>query len=274
MDFNKIRESAEYITNQIKIIPSIAVVLGSGLGAFAEKIEEKIEIPYSEIPGFSTCSVEGHSSVLVFGKLREKYVMVMQGRFHYYEGYSMEEISFPIWVFRAMGIKNLILTNAAGAINEELSPGDFCVITDHIKLTPDSPLRGVLDSEFGERFNDMSRAYTPELIEVAKEVAFGMDISLDEGVYAFMGGPQFETPAEIRMLYRVGADLVGMSTVPEVIVAAYTGMKVLAISCITNMAAGVNNEAIDHNEVNKIGEMIADKFDYLVEEIIERIRIE
>lgn len=275
MDFEKIKEAAAYIISKIHVKPRIAMVLGTGLGSFADKFSGAVEIPYSEIPNFPEASVSGHAGKLVFGKLGEKYVLALNGRFHYYEGLSMEEITFPIWVLRELDVRTVILTNAAGAINENFSVGDLVAIVDHIKLCIDSPLRGISDNEYGQRFHDMSKVYDAQLTENLKEVAYGMGLPVEDGVYAYMGGPQFETPAEIRALSLMGADLVGMSTVPEAIVAHHTGMKVLAISCVTNYAAGINgNEHISHEEVKEIGEMISGKFESLMDGLIGRIKTE
>ena len=275
MNFENVKEAAAYIISQIHIRPQVAVVLGTGLGGFAGKIADPVEISYSEIPHFPVSGVSGHEGKLVFGKLADRYVVVFSGRVHYYEGFSMEEVAFPVWVLKELGSSVLILTNAAGAINENYSVGDLVAVVDHIKLCADSPLRGIGDNIYGNRFHDMTRVYDPVMTENLKEVAYGMGITIEDGVYAYMGGPQFETPAEIRALSVMGADLVGMSTVPEAIVANHVGIKVLAISCITNYAAGVNgNEFISHEDSKEIGEMISDKFEALMDRLIERIKID
>ena len=275
MDFEKVKEAAAYIISKIHVRPRIAVVLGTGLGGFAEKLSDSVEIPYSDIPNFPLGTVSGHEGRLVFGKLGEKYVLALSGRVHYYEGFSMQEVAFPIWVMRELEVRTVILTNAAGAINESYNVGDLVAIVDHIKLCPDSPLRGIGDNEYGHRFHDMSKIYDPQLTEHLKEVADGMGITVEDGVYAYMGGPQFETPAEIRALNVMGADLVGMSTVPEAIVAHHTGIKVLAISCVTNYAAGVGSgELISHEESKEIGDMISEKFENLMDGVIGRIKTE
>lgn len=275
MDFEKVKEAAAYIISKIHVRPRIAVVLGTGLGGFAGKLSDSVEIPYSDIPNFPLGTVSGHEGKLVFGKLGEKYVLALSGRVHYYEGFSMQEVAFPIWVMRELEVRTIILTNAAGAINESYNVGDLVAIVDHIKLCPDSPLRGIGDNEYGHRFHDMSKIYDVQLTEHLKEVAYGMGIPVEDGVYAYMGGPQFETPAEIRALNVMGADLVGMSTVPEAIVAHHAGMKVLAISCVTNYAAGVaGGEIISHEESKEIGDMISEKFENLMDGVIGRIKIE
>lgn len=274
MDIEQVKQTAAFLMSKVRVVPKIAIILGTGLGEFAQHIEDRIEIPYCDIPCFPLSTVKGHKGRFVFGKIGERYVAVMQGRVHCYEGYTMQEATFPVWVLRAMGVENLVITNAAGAINENYEPGDLVAVVDHIKMCLESPLTGVGDNEFGSRFHDMSHIYSEELTEIAKEVAYGMGMTLEEGVYAFMGGPQFETPAEIRMLSLFGADLVGMSTVPEAIVAAHTGMRVLALSCVTNYAAGIGENIISHDEVQEIGDSIKEKFEYLMEGIIERIKIE
>lgn len=272
MDIQSIKDTAAFLMSKIKVLPKLAIILGTGLGDFANRLEDRIEIPYCNIPNFPVSTVDGHIGRFIFGKLAGKYVIAMQGRVHYYEGYSMQEITFPIWVLREMGVKTLIVTNAAGAINESYEPGDLILVADHIKMCADSPLRGVGNNEYGGRFHDMTHVYDARLAETAKEVAYGMGIPLEEGVYAFMGGPQFETPAEVRMLSLFGADIVGMSTVPEVIVASHVGMSVLAISCVTNYAAGISDKEISHGDVSDIGYAIKDKFELLMSGIIERIK--
>lgn len=275
MDFEKVKEAAAYIIAKIHVKPRIAMVLGTGLGGFAEKISDSVEIPYSQIPHFPVNTESRREGKLVFGKLGEKYVLALCGKLHYCEGFSMQEVAFPIWVMRELDVHTIILTNAAGAINEEYNVGDLVAIIDHIKLCPDSPLRGIGDNEYGHRRHDMSKVYDAQLTEHLKEVAYGMGVRVEDGVYAYMGGPQFETPAEIRALNVMGADLVGMSTVPEAIVANHTGMKVLAISCVTNYAAGVNgNELISHEETKEIGEMISEKFESVMDGVIDRIKTE
>lgn len=237
--FSKAIESSLYINERIDCIPDIAIILGSGLGSLADEVTDKVEISYDEIPNFPSSTVEGHSGKLIVGKIYGKDVVVMQGRFHYYEGYNMDEVTFPIRVFTLLGVTKLIVTNAAGGINRKFKAGDLMLITDHINISGLSPLRGKNYSEFGERFPSMTDAYSPRLIELAKKVANAKElerkINLQEGVYAFMPGPQYETKAEIKMLSTLGADAVGMSTVPEVISASHSGIEVLGISCITNL---------------------------------------
>ncbi len=269
----KITESAEYIKNKLDLKPEIGIILGSGLGALAEEIEIKTELSYSEIPNFPVSTVEGHEGKLVIGKIEGKTVIAMKGRFHYYEGYSMDEVAFPIRVMKAMGIQNLLVTNAAGGINSYFQPGDLMLITDHIKFFSESPLRGRNIEEFGPRFNDMSEAYSKRLRELARGAAYELGINLQEGVYGFMPGPSYETPAEIKMLGIVGADAVGMSTVPEVITAVHTGIKVLGISCITNMAAGILDKPLNHEEVMETAERTKERFLTLVKEIVAKWKV-
>ena len=266
-----VRKAAGYITSKIENVPETALVLGSGLGLFADLLQENKEIPYQEIPGFPVSTAPGHAGKLIYGKIGEKDVLCMSGRFHFYEGYSMNEVSFYVRVLKVLGIKNLIITNAAGGITECFTPGDLMIITDHIKFFDDSPLRGENIVELGPRFNDMSYAYTPELIEIAKRVAEKQSTDIKEGVYAFMPGPSYETPAEIRALGILGADAVGMSTVPEVITASHCGLKVLGISCITNQAAGISKGKLTEKEVFETADKVGEKFSALVAGIITEI---
>lgn len=264
----KIRKAAGYLLTRLERIPETAIVLGSGLGGFTDEIENKVTIGYSEIPGFLTSTVPGHEGKMIFGSVEGRDIICMSGRFHYYEGYCMKDIGFFVRVLKVLGVKNLIVTNAAGGINRDFSRGALMVITDHIKFFDDSPLRGENYSELGPRFNDMSEAYSPELIEKVRLAAKAEKIDLKEGVYAFMPGPSYETPAEIKMLDILGADAVGMSTVPEVITAAHCGIKVLGISCITNMAAGILKEKLSHDDVKKTADENADKIKRLIKRTI------
>jgi len=232
----KIAESVEFINQKSKIKPKIAIILGTGLGRLAEDIEEKEILPYSEIPNFPVSTVQSHSGNLVLGKLGNKEVVAMQGRFHYYEGYSLKEVTFPVRVMKKLGADTIIISNAAGGMNRFFKRGDLMLITDHINLFGDNPLIGPNDEELGPRFPDMSEAYSKKLIELVKKVALKEKIRLQEGVYAGLAGPTLETSAEYRFLINIGADAVGMSTVPEVIAANHMGMKVLGISCITDLA--------------------------------------
>ncbi len=266
-----IRKAAGYITARIGEVPRTALVLGSGLGDFGEQLTDKMEIPYVEIPGFPSSTVPGHAGKLIYGNLCGSPLLCLSGRFHFYEGYEMKEVAFYVQVLRTLGVQQLILTNAAGGIQTSFRPGDLMLITDHIKFFDTTPLRGSNVEELGPRFFDMSRAYTPELMEVARKAANETGITLREGVYAFMPGPCFETPAEIRMLRTLGADAVGMSTVPEVIAAAHCGMKVLGISCITNMAAGILNQPLSHEEVMETADNVKETFETLVKAILKQL---
>lgn len=264
-----VSKAIETIRETTGVTPQIGLILGSGLGVLGDDIPGAEAIEYKDIPGFPVSTVEGHAGRLIFGELGGKAVVIMQGRFHYYEGYSMDEVVFPVRVMKALGVESLIVTNAAGGVNTGFVPGDLMLITDHIKLFTDSPLRGPNIDELGPRFNDMSAAYTPALRELAKRVAMEKGIDVREGVYAHMPGPSFETPAEIRMLRTLGADAVGMSTVPEVITAAHASMRVLGISAISNMAAGILDQPLNHDEVIETGRMVRDKFVGLVKAIVE-----
>jgi len=267
-----VQKAADYILARLKDHkPEVALVLGSGLGGLAEGIEDSVTIEYSSIPNFPVSTVPGHAGRIVCGSLGPKTVIVFQGRFHYYEGYSMDEVVFPVRVLTLLGIEQLILTNAAGGINPLFRAGDLMCITDHIKLTGVSPLRGANIDALGPRFNDMSDAYTATLRRIAEDAAVATEIDLRHGVYAYMTGPSFETPAEIRMLRSLGADAVGMSTVPEVIVAAHAGLQVLAISTITNLAAGILDQPLSHEEVMAAGAMVRDKLLALIKGIVSRM---
>jgi purine-nucleoside phosphorylase len=229
------------------------VVLGSGLGGVADAITNAVEVAYRDIPHFVSATVDGHDGRLAIGACGDVDVVLMKGRFHFYEGYSMEEVTLPIQVFAVMGIRTLILTGAAGATSPHLAPGSLMVITDHINLMGENPLRGPNDERFGPRFPDMTAVYTPAYIDAAHEVAREIGIALPEGVYLGLRGPSYETPAEVRMIAKLGGDAIGMSTVPEAIVARHCGMRVLAISCITNTAAGLTRQEINHREVMEVG---------------------
>ncbi len=251
--FEKAEEAAAAIRKLVPVAPRVAIVLGSGLGSFADRIEQPVAIPYDSIPHFPRPTVEGHSGRLVAGSLAGTAVAVMQGRVHAYEGYSPEEVTFPTRVLGRLGITTLVVTNAAGGIRLDLKQGQLVLISDHINLTGRNPLVGPNDPRFGERFFDMSHPYAPGLRLLARAAAEKVGISLPEGVYLSVSGPSFETPAEIRAFRAWGADLVGMSTVHEVIVARHMGMEVLGISCVTNMAAGVLNQPLNHQEVMETG---------------------
>lgn len=260
--------TVKYLKEKLDAIPEIAIILGSGLGNLANLIENKMEIPYEDIPDFPRTTVAGHEGKLIYGTLSGRNILAMKGRFHFYEGYRMDEVVYPIRVFKCMGIENIIVTNAAGGINTSFSPGDLMLITDHIGLFCENPLRGENLDDLGPRFPDMSAAYDRDLQKLALDCASRLNIDLKQGVYSYCKGPSFETPAEIKALRILGADAVGMSTVPEVITANHMGMKVLGISCITNMAAGILDQPLSHEEVMETGKMAEEKFPALVSEIV------
>ncbi len=271
----KVEQSISYIETKLgfKPTPSIGLVLGSGLGVYADDIVETVEVDFSEIPHFCQTSVEGHKGKMIFGKVHKKDVVLLQGRFHYYEGYGMEAVTYPIRVLTKLGIKVLFTTNATGGINENFNPGDFMIITDHINLLGPNPLIGENDNLFGLRFPDMSSIYDAELIGVAKKVAENLNISIKEGIMGGYSGPSYETPAEIRMYKMLGCDNVGMSTIPETIVARHGGVRVLSISAITNMAVGISKEPLSHEDVLKVSTEMIPKFKLLVDGIIDNMVI-
>ncbi|MDH4615932.1 purine-nucleoside phosphorylase [Brevibacillus sp. AY1] len=267
----KYQDAVTYIEPKLAEKPTIGLVLGSGLGVLADEIENPVVIPYDEIPGFTKSTVVGHKGQLVIGKLRGKQVVAMQGRFHYYEGHDLDAVVFPIRVMKLLGVETMIITNAAGGINESYGEGNLMLIRDHINLTARNPLIGPNDDEMGTRFPDMSEAYSKDLRNLAKNVAEEQGINLQEGVYVGLLGPSYETPAEIRMLRILGADAVGMSTVPEVIVARHMNVKVLGISCISNMAAGILEQPLSHEEVMATTERVKSQFLTLVKEIVFKL---
>jgi purine-nucleoside phosphorylase len=252
-------------------VPEIAVVLGSGLGAFADDLKDSVVIPYGDIPNFPRSTAVGHAGRLVVGKIGDLTVAAMQGRVHQYEGYSSREAAFPVRVLGQLGIKSLVVTNAAGGINPAYTKGALVVISDHINLQGNNPLNGPNDERFGPRFPDMSEAYCRRYRRLAQDAASELGIELKEGVYAALCGPSYETPAEIRYLRTIGADLVGMSTVPEVIVARHMGINILAISCVTNMAAGLSEGEISHEEVLATGERVRGLFVALLTAILPKV---
>lgn len=265
----KLQEASSFIkskTGDLKI--EIALVLGSGLGDMANEIKNPIIINYKDIPHFPVSTVQGHAGRLVIGELEDKNVLCMQGRFHYYEGYEMDEVVFPVQVMHMLGIEKLVLTNAAGCVNKDWEPGNLMIINDHIRLIAQNPMRGHNEDALGYRFFDMSRAYDPSLREIAKQEAVKLGIDIKEGVYMFFAGPSFETPAEIRAARILGADAVGMSTVPEAIAAAHCGMKTFGISCMTNMAAGILDQPLDHIEVLETGNRVKAQFSSLIRAIV------
>ncbi len=268
---SKIEIAKAFIEERITSKPKVGLILGSGLGVLADEIQNPVKIKYELIPGFPVSTVEGHAGQLVIGDLKGTTVLAMQGRFHYYEGYPLDEVTFPVRVMKALGIETVVVTNAAGGVNRTFTPGDLMLINDHINNAGANPLIGPNDSKLGVRFPDMSTAYTPSLQELGREVAKDLNISLKEGVYVWNSGPSYETPAEIRMLEKVGGDAVGMSTVPEVIVARHAEMNVIGISCITNMAAGILNQPLSHEEVIETTEKAKEDFLNLVKGIVERL---
>ncbi|KEZ50814.1 purine-nucleoside phosphorylase [Metabacillus indicus] len=267
----EIKQSAEFMKEKVKNLPEIGLILGSGLGVLADEIENPVKIPYEDIPNFPVSTVEGHAGQLVFGTLKGANVAAMQGRFHFYEGYDMKKVTFPVRVLKEMGVKTIIVTNAAGGVNESFEPGDLMIISDHINNMGTSPLIGPNDSDLGVRFPDMSQAYSRDLRTLAKNAASELGIKVQEGVYVGNTGPAYETPAEVRLARVLGGDAVGMSTVPEVIVANHAGMKVLGISCISNMAAGILDQPLSHDEVMETTEMVKTNFLNLVKKIVEDI---
>lgn len=265
------KKSADYILDKINFKPEIGLILGSALGSLADEIEDRVIIDYKDIPNFLISTVESHAGKLILGKLNGKNIVCMSGRFHYYEGYDFEQLTIPIRVFKLLGISTVILTNAAGAINSDYRPGDVMIIKDHIKLMGASPLRGTNISEFGSRFFDVSDMYSKNLRDITKKCALKLNIELKEGVYYFATGPQFETPAEIRAMRILGGDTVGMSTVTEAITAAHCGIKVLGLSLVTNMAAGVLDQPITTEEVDESGKAASSKLKKLLRAIIKEI---
>lgn len=259
-EFEKVQQAARLIEGRITLRPRIGLVLGSGLGAFADGLEDATAIPYQQIPHFPVSTAVGHAGRLVVGQCAKIPVAVMQGRVHFYEGYSLREVTFPIRVLGALGIRALVFTNAAGGINRKLRARGLLLIRDHLNFQGSNPLLGANDERFGPRFPDMTEAYSKRFRTTAKQVARKLRLRLFEGVYAALHGPSYETPAEIRALARLGADVVGMSTVPEVIVANHMGIEVLGISCVTNMAAGISKKKINHDEVLEAGERVGRQF--------------
>lgn len=284
MSYEKAAAAAEFIKQKYAGPIGTAIVLGSGLGAFADEIENAVKIPYEQIPGFARSTVEGHAGQLVLGQIDGVSVAVQQGRFHFYEGYDMEQVMLPVRAFGLLGIKNLILTNAAGSLNSDMQPGSLMLIQDHLNMMGVNPLRGPNDKRFGPRFPDMSAVYDREFHQIAHDTANEItrgrfEKGLDEtevdfmhrGIYCALSGPTYETPAEIRMYRLLGADAVGMSTVPEAIAARHQGTRVLGISCITNLAAGMSDEPINHEEVMETGAGVAEVFKELLRRIVSKI---
>ena len=277
MSYEKAAAAADFIRSKFAGEVRTAVVLGSGLGAFADAVENAVAIPFSDIPGFVRSTVEGHAGQLVFGEIEGKPVVVQQGRFHYYEGYDMEQVTLPVRMYGVLGLPNLILTNAAGSLDAEMQPGSLMLIEDHLNCFFTNPLLGPNDSRFGPRFPDMTEVYDREFRNIADEEASTMAHERGEhgflrgGVYCGLSGPTYETPAEIKMYRAWGADAVGMSTVPEAIAARHQGMRTLGISCITNLAAGMSDGEIDHSHVMETGARVAEIFSELLRRVIRRI---
>ncbi|SDY49152.1 purine-nucleoside phosphorylase [Proteiniborus ethanoligenes] len=267
----KLNQTVDFIKSKLNEKPEIGIILGSGLGPLADEITDAVIIKYNEIPNFPSSTVQGHKGQLVIGKLENKVVVAMQGRFHYYEGYSLEQVTFPVRVMKALGVESMIVTNAAGGVNKEFSPGDLMIITDHINFAFDNPLIGENHDELGPRFPDMSHAYNKHMIEVANKAASNLKLHIREGVYMWNPGPCYETPAEVRLASFIGADAVGMSTVPEVITAIHGNMNVLGISCITNMASGILDQPLNHNEVIETSERVKNDFIFLIKEILKEL---
>jgi len=270
-EFSRAEAAAEFIRSRTVLRPEIAIVLGSGLGDFAEGMADAVRIPYAELPHFPRSTAIGHAGRLVIGRIASAPVAIMQGRVHLYEGYSANDVAFPMRVFGRLGIRAVILTNAAGGISGDLHPGCLVLIRDHINLQGVNPVVGPNDERFGQRFFDMGNAYDPEFRQIAQSEAARLGLWLGSGVYAALLGPSFETPAEIQYLKTIGADLVGMSTVPEVIVARHMGVRVLAISCVTNLAAGLSDQPISHDEVLEIGARVQKEFVALLTAVIPAI---
>lgn len=268
MHHTAIKDAAAYINDKLTQSPELGLILGSGLGVMAEEIEDPITISYQDIPHFPESTVSGHKGKLVIGNLEGKQVIAMQGRFHYYEGYSMQHVTFPVRVMKDLGISSIIITNAAGGINKDFNPGDLMLIKDHINNMGDNPLLGPNDDTLGERFPDMSHVYDTAYLSHAREIAAKLKMEVREGVYVGNAGPTYETPAEIKMLRTLGGDAVGMSTVPEAIVSAHAGLRVLGISCISNMAAGILDQPLTHDEVIQTTAQVREDFLRFVKEII------
>jgi purine-nucleoside phosphorylase len=270
-EFTGAEKAAQFILARTDLRPRVALVLGSGLGSFADELADAVRIPYAEIPSFPLSTAVGHAGTLVVGTVAGVAVVAMQGRVHLYEGYSPRQVAFPVRTFGRMGVRALVLTNAAGGINPKYERGALVVLRDHINLQGRNPLVGANDDRFGPRFPDMTDCYNPQFREFAIDRSGPLGAGVFEGVYAAMLGPSYETPAEIRYLRTIGADLVGMSTVSEVIVARHMGIEVLAISCVTNMAAGTSGEKIDHNEVLETGKRVREKFASVLRAVLPKI---
>ncbi|ASS71735.1 purine nucleoside phosphorylase I, inosine and guanosine-specific [Bacillus atrophaeus] len=268
----KIEQAAAFIKQHAPQSPKIGLILGSGLGILADEIEGAVKLKYEDIPDFPVSTVEGHAGQLVFGTLEGVSVVAMQGRFHFYEGYSMDKVTFPVRVMKELGVEALIVTNAAGGINTAFRAGDLMIITDHINYMGTNPLIGPNEADFGVRFPDMSSAYDKDLSQLAEKMAQELQIPVQKGVYTAVTGPSYETPAEVRFLRTIGSDAVGMSTVPEVIVAKHAGLRVLGISCISNAAAGILDQPLSHDEVMEVTEKVKAGFLQLVKAVIAKYK--
>ncbi len=266
-------KTADYVKSRAPFAPELGLILGTGLGPLAKQIENPVEIDYRDIPNFLVSTAPDHAGKLIFGTLEGKKLVCMSGRFHSYEGYDFEQLAIPVRLFKLLGVKQLIVTNAAGGVNEGYRPGDIMVISDHIKLNGASPMRGKNLPEFGDRFFDVSRMYTPRLRELALRLAKDTALRVHEGVYFFMPGPQFETPAEIRAIRLLGGDAVGMSTVTEALTAAHCGIELLGFSVITNMAAGMLDQPLTTEEVSETGRMIEERFSAYLKSVIREMRV-
>lgn len=264
----KIHSAAEFLGGRIPFAPEVGLVLGSGLGDFADTLEDAVRVPFKEIPNFPQPTVEGHTGAFVFGRKMGKQVVALQGRLHYYEGFTQQELTLPIRVLAALGVKSLVLTNAAGGVNLNFRPGDLMLIADHINFSGSNPLIGPNLDSFGPRFPDVSDLYTKDLRMAIRDKAAEAGIPLQQGVYLMYSGPNYETPAEIRAFRTLGADAVGMSTAPEALVAGHCGMQVVGISCITNMAAGVLPVKLSHAEVVETAALVHDRFQKLLELVL------
>jgi len=269
-------EQIEFTTKSIldrsrNFRPEVGIILGTGLGGLVKEITAEYEIPYSEIPNFAQSTVEGHSGRLILGELGGKKVLAMQGRFHFYEGYTMQQITFPVRVMKALGIKTLCVSNASGGMNPAFEVGEIMIITDHINLFPTNPLIGKNINTLGPRFPDMGEAYNKNFVQLAKQIAAENNIKVSTGVYAGLTGPCFETPAEYRYLWRIGADAVGMSTVPEVIVAKHSGMNVFGISIITDLGVEGHTQKVTHEEVQQVANKQEPKLTFIVKELVKRL---
>jgi purine-nucleoside phosphorylase len=270
---NKLEEALRFLKPKMKGKGEIGLILGSGLGELADHLEDKVEIPFQDIPHFPVSTVEGHAGRWVMGSLQNRSVIAMQGRFHFYEGYTLQEVVFPVYVMKQLGVKLLMVTNACGGVNSSFSAGDLMLISDHLNLMGDNPLIGYNEPSLGLRFPDMSYAYSPKQRLMAKQIAAEWGMKLQEGVYAGISGPNYMTSVELKMLAKLGADAVGMSTVPEVIAASHAGLEVLGLSCVTDMATGDAHELLTHEQVVEVANRTKPRFISFMQELIKRVEI-